>query len=167
MPVSLAMSQNLPIKKIVLQTSDAWGDRLMNFYSAQYRFLYSNIQKILSSSILSLESGYEIAILSEARIAMTFSTAHPAHLNSTHKANLLSLLTRRLEVAKARQDQPLVAALVKRSVIGTRFTLSKWLMPMASLAGTPTTLRPVSQFSPSLKLKCTDGLRKAIGEDSR
>ena len=42
---------------------------------------------------------------------MTFSTAHPAHLNSTHKANLLSLLTRRLEIAKARQDQPLVAAL--------------------------------------------------------
>lgn len=42
---------------------------------------------------------------------MTFSAVHPAHLNSTHKANLLTLLTRRLEIAKAHHDQPLVAAL--------------------------------------------------------
>lgn len=38
---------------------------------------------------------------------MTFST----DLNSTHRANLLALLTRRLEVANDRQDQRLIADL--------------------------------------------------------
>ncbi len=38
---------------------------------------------------------------------MTFST----DLNSTHRANLLALLTRRLEIANARQDQRLIADL--------------------------------------------------------
>ncbi|MGB3293135.1 MAG: hypothetical protein WBB01_09120 [Phormidesmis sp.] len=38
---------------------------------------------------------------------MTFST----DLNSTHQTNLLTLLTRRLEVAKAHHNQQLVAAL--------------------------------------------------------
>lgn len=42
---------------------------------------------------------------------MTYTTATSANLSSTHQANLLTLLTRRLEVAKARHDEPLVHAL--------------------------------------------------------
>ena len=42
---------------------------------------------------------------------MTYSTANPAQLNSTHRASLLTLLTHRLEAAKDRHDQQLVAAL--------------------------------------------------------
>lgn len=41
---------------------------------------------------------------------MTFSTAKD-ELRSTHQANILTLLNRRLEVANARHDQQLVAAL--------------------------------------------------------
>lgn len=42
---------------------------------------------------------------------MTFSTANQSNLNSIHTANLLTQLSRRLEIAKARQDQPLIAEL--------------------------------------------------------
>jgi len=42
---------------------------------------------------------------------MTYLTANPDHLMSAHRANLLALLTDRLEVAQARHDQELVAAL--------------------------------------------------------
>lgn len=42
---------------------------------------------------------------------MTYSTTNPAQLSSTHQASLLTLLTHRLEAAKARHDQQLVTAL--------------------------------------------------------
>ncbi|MEL7068157.1 MAG: hypothetical protein AAGN15_05805 [Cyanobacteria bacterium J06581_3] len=42
---------------------------------------------------------------------MTFSTANQSDLNSVHKANLLSQLSRRLESAKAHRNLSLVAAL--------------------------------------------------------
>ncbi len=42
---------------------------------------------------------------------MTYSTMNPAHLSSTHQSNLLTLLNRRLEVAKAHHNEQLVVAL--------------------------------------------------------
>ncbi len=42
---------------------------------------------------------------------MTFSTANQSNLSSVHTANLLAQLSHRLEVAKAHQNQSLVAAL--------------------------------------------------------
>lgn len=42
---------------------------------------------------------------------MTFLTASPIGINSTHQANLLMLLNRRLEVARNHQNQQLVVAL--------------------------------------------------------
>ncbi|MEO0885429.1 MAG: hypothetical protein AAFY54_05785 [Cyanobacteria bacterium J06648_10] len=42
---------------------------------------------------------------------MTFSTANQSDLNSVHQANLLSQLSRRLEVARAHHNPLLVAAL--------------------------------------------------------
>ena len=42
---------------------------------------------------------------------MTFSTAGQANPTQTHQANLLTSLARRLEAARAHQDQQLVAAL--------------------------------------------------------
>ncbi|MEL6354732.1 MAG: hypothetical protein AAFR58_23720 [Cyanobacteria bacterium J06627_28] len=42
---------------------------------------------------------------------MTFSTANQSSLSSIHKANLLTQLSRRLEVAKAHHNQSLIADL--------------------------------------------------------
>jgi hypothetical protein len=42
---------------------------------------------------------------------MAFLSVHPSDLETTHQANLLRLLARRLEVAKAHHDQSLVSAL--------------------------------------------------------
>lgn len=42
---------------------------------------------------------------------MAFSTTRQPNPASTHHAHLLTSLTRRLEAARARQDQPLLAAL--------------------------------------------------------
>lgn len=42
---------------------------------------------------------------------MTFSTANQSNLSSIHTANLLTQLSRRLEVAKAHQNLSLIAAL--------------------------------------------------------
>ena len=68
---------------------------------------------------------------------MTFST----DLHSTHQTHLLALLTRRLEVAKAHQDQPLVAALEKEyAQLTARYesrTAGSWLQGLwLSLAET-------------------------------
>ncbi|MBE9062558.1 hypothetical protein [cf. Phormidesmis sp. LEGE 11477] len=42
---------------------------------------------------------------------MTYFTSHPGDVGSIHQANLLTLLSRRLESAKAQHNQSLVAAL--------------------------------------------------------
>lgn len=65
---------------------------------------------------------------------MTFTTTNPHQLRSTHQANLLTLLTRRLEVAKASHNQPLVTALEREyeqlTSLTAAQTVDNWLQSL-------------------------------------
>lgn len=64
---------------------------------------------------------------------MTFTTANN-QLKSIHQANLLALLTRRLEVAKASQNQQLVIALEREyeqlTSLTTAQSVENWLQSL-------------------------------------
>ncbi|MEA5463772.1 hypothetical protein [Leptothoe sp. PORK10 BA2] len=65
---------------------------------------------------------------------MTFTTVDPQQVKSTHQANLLTLLTRRLEVAKASQNQQLVTALEREyeqlTSLTTTQSVDNWLQSL-------------------------------------